>query len=94
MLVRDDFAKYHPYDDTYGIPGHPGYHPNIEVSGNTKESFKKKHGILAKFKCMACEYQFETRPGPLNCFKCGHIFVEWLNWEEVSREIHGKKDNR
>ena len=56
----------------------------------TEEQFKKKYGLLAKYECMECKYRFETKPGPLNCFKCGYIWVKWLNWEECLRKIDEK----
>ena len=44
--------------------------------------------INCKFKCMRCGYYFENeRPGPTQCPKCNNLYVEWLNWKEVLREL-------
>lgn len=54
----------------------------------TEEEWKKKYGFLAKFECMECKYKFETKPGPLNCFRCGYIFVRWLNFKKCAKVMY------
>jgi hypothetical protein len=36
----------------------------------------------AKYKCQACHHEWDGKPGPVRCPqpKCGHIFVDWLNY--------------
>jgi rRNA maturation endonuclease Nob1 len=35
-----------------------------------------------KYQCQKCKKKF-TRdfPGPIACAFCGHLYVDWLNWE-------------
>lgn len=39
--------------------------------------------MLAKFKCLKCNYFYEDRPRPTQCPKCGHLYVKWLNYDEM-----------
>lgn len=32
---------------------------------------------------MKCGYYYEDETGATACKKCGHIYVEWLNWEDI-----------
>ena len=34
------------------------------------------------YHCIACETQFLAPPGPTQCPKCKHIYVEWLTYNE------------
>ena len=38
---------------------------------------------IGKFKCSHCEHEFEEEIGPVRCPQCGHIYVTWLNYEEL-----------
>ncbi len=38
--------------------------------------------MKAKFKCLKCKYVYKTKPGPTECPKCRHIWIEWVNYEE------------
>ena len=38
--------------------------------------------MKAKFKCEKCKFKWESEPGPIQCPKCGHIWVEWYNYEK------------
>ena len=41
-----------------------------------------------KFKCRKCQHEFENeKPGPTQCPKCSHLYVDWLNWKEVLRKL-------
>ena len=42
--------------------------------------------MKAKFKCLQCLHQWETKPGPNICPQCGYNYVKWLNYDEL-REI-------
>jgi NAD-dependent SIR2 family protein deacetylase len=62
----------------------------------SKEQFKKKYGILAKFRCQKCKRQWEQQPGFIGdeheaCPKCKHLWVDWLNSEEVLKRINKKR---
>jgi len=46
--------------------------------------------MKAKFKCLKCNYQWESKPGPTDCLRCGHKYVKWLNYDEL-REIWNKE---
>ena len=44
--------------------------------------------MVCKYKCMKCGYYFEKeKPGPTECPNCGHLYVDWLNYVEVLREL-------
>ena len=43
--------------------------------------------MLAKFKCLGCGYEYEDKPGPTTCPQCKHIWIKWLNYEEMERLI-------
>ena len=45
----------------------------------------------AKFKCLKCKFEWEDNPGPTQCPKCKHIWVEWTNYEKW-REWADRKD--
>ena len=34
----------------------------------------------AEYKCMKCEYQYTSDPGPTTCPHCGSLYVEWTNY--------------
>ena len=47
---------------------------------------------LAKNLCLKCKYEWEDRPGPhTKCPVCGHLYVKWLNYEEMFPERVRKK---
>lgn len=40
------------------------------------------------YKCMKCDHYFEKeKPGPTECPNCGHLYVEWLNYKEVKKDV-------
>jgi rubrerythrin len=41
---------------------------------------------LAKFKCIKCDFLWESNPGPTQCPKCDHLYVKWLNYEQMRKE--------
>ena len=41
---------------------------------------------LARFQCLKCFYLWQSRPGPTECPACGHVYVKWLNYEEMRKE--------
>ena len=38
--------------------------------------------MKAKYKCLGCKYEWFGEPGPVECPKCSHIWVKWVNYEE------------
>ena len=47
----------------------------------------------ATFRCLKCDYEWQDIPGPTECPKCGHIWVEWVNWDEWAiAHKHGTED--
>ena len=40
---------------------------------------------LQKLKCKKCGYSWEQKPKPTCCIKCGHEYVEWVNYEDFVR---------
>jgi len=39
--------------------------------------------LTTKGKCMRCSYEFSGKTGPMKCPKCNHLYVEWLNYQEM-----------
>jgi len=37
---------------------------------------------FAKFKCLKCDFEWTAQPGPTSCFRCNHLYVKWVNYEE------------
>jgi len=51
----------------------------------------------SKYKCLniRCKQYFEReKPGPIVCPKCEHLYVKWLNHEEVLSAIHKREKER
>jgi rubrerythrin len=50
---------------------------------------------VSKYRCQKCLFYFEHEfPGPTECPKCGHLYVDWLNSKavlEVARKIDNKE---
>jgi len=42
--------------------------------------------MLAKFKCLECDCHWQSYPGPTQCPKCAHLYVKWINYEEMRKE--------
>ena len=47
--------------------------------------------IYATFKCLRCGYQWSNIPGPTECPYCNHLYVKWLNYEEMRKEWDKEK---
>ena len=47
--------------------------------------------MIAKYKCLKCNYRWEGIPGPVICPRCSHVYVKWLNLKEVLDQIELKK---
>lgn len=41
----------------------------------------------AKYQCEKCKFKYEHKPYPTQCPKCGHLYVKWLNYEEMNKKI-------
>lgn len=38
--------------------------------------------LMPEYKCKVCKFKFKwPHPGP--CQRCGHDYVEWLNYKEI-----------
>jgi len=38
--------------------------------------------MKAHFRCLRCDYEYWTIPGPTECPECGNLWVKWVNYEE------------
>lgn len=47
--------------------------------------------MLAKFKCLKCDCHWEYYPGPTQCPRCAHLYVKWINYEEMRKEWNKKR---
>ena len=45
---------------------------------------------IAKYRCKSCHSEWEDYSGPTECPVCRHLYVDWLNYEELSKK--DKKD--
>lgn len=44
--------------------------------------------MKCKYRCQQCGYEFEEeKPGPVICKKCGHLYIDWLNFKEVIKSL-------
>ena len=41
--------------------------------------------MLAKHLCLKCGYKWEEVHRPTQCPKCDHLYVKWLNYEEMRK---------
>ena len=45
--------------------------------------------MLATYRCCACKHVWQQTPKAVECPVCGHIWVEWTNYEAWAK-AHGK----
>lgn len=50
--------------------------------------------MLAHFKCLKCGYEWDSNPGPTQCPKCGHLYVKWVNYEEMRKMWDEREKNK
>ncbi len=49
----------------------------------------RNHHMKVKYRCQKCLFYFELdNPGPTQCPKCGHLYVDWLNHVEVLKSLN------
>jgi rubrerythrin len=36
----------------------------------------------ANYICLKCNYEWNGKPGPIDCPKCLNHYVKWVNYEE------------
>lgn len=41
----------------------------------------------AHYRCWSCRYEWQAPPGPQNdgCPRCGHLYMTWLNFDEMKQ---------
>lgn len=43
--------------------------------------------VIAEYKCLGCEAEFsETPNSSTKCPKCGHLYVKWVNFDELRKQ--------
>ncbi len=40
----------------------------------------------AKYQCQKCKFKYEHQPRVTQCPQCGHLYVKWLNYEEMNEK--------
>lgn len=50
--------------------------------------------MKAKYKCDRCGFEWETDPYPTMCFRCGNLYVKWVNYEEMEEQWEASEINR
>ena len=48
----------------------------------------------AKFKCLKCGYKWRDVTGPTQCSICGHLYVKWINYEQLAKVWRKKYNNK
>ncbi len=47
--------------------------------------------MKARFKCQKCDHTWEEEhKGMTQCPRCNHLYVDWLNYEEMRTRILSK----
>lgn len=41
--------------------------------------------MLAKHRCLKCGFEWDSKVGPTQCPKCYHLYVKWVNYEEMRK---------
>jgi len=41
---------------------------------------------IAEYQCLKCNHKYQNSPGPTQCPKCSHLFVKWINYEELRKQ--------
>lgn len=42
-----------------------------------------------------CGYEFsKENPGQVTCEKCGHFYIDWLNFKEVIKSLNLERNKR
>ena len=41
---------------------------------------------IAEYKCCKCDYEYNGKPGPTQCPRCSHLYVKWINFEELRKK--------
>jgi hypothetical protein len=47
--------------------------------------------MKAIYQCIRCGMRWESKPGPTQCHICYHLYVKWLNYEDM-RKIWDEKE--
>jgi len=42
--------------------------------------------MKAEYKCLKCGYQYKGFPGPTQCPKYNHLYIKWLNFEDMKKK--------
>lgn len=40
----------------------------------------------ARYRCQGCKHEWDQAAGPTQCPKCGHLYLDWLNYEELAKQ--------
>lgn len=39
--------------------------------------------MTAQYRCLGCGFEWLGEPGPVECPKCHHVYVKWVNFAQV-----------
>ena len=57
------------------------------LTKHTNPERKAAMPTTGKYKGLKCGYEFELTPNrQASCIKCGHLYVKWVNYEELNRK--------
>jgi DNA-directed RNA polymerase subunit RPC12/RpoP len=41
---------------------------------------------ISEYKCLKCEYEWKQKAGPTQCPDCGHLYILWVNYDELAKK--------
>lgn len=48
-----------------------------------------------EYKCQRCNCKFITKqPGPVTCPQCNYLYIDWLNYKQVLKDIEKQEKNK
>ena len=44
---------------------------------------QKEKSMKAEYKCKKCHYEWKAIPDTVECPKCHHFYIKWVNYEKM-----------
>lgn len=49
--------------------------------------YKRREDIVGEYECLKCHQYYTHFIRQTECPRCGHLWVKWLNYEELNASI-------